>query len=257
MTTIFYTQHELKPADIRRDEAKEAAIARNRAKAATKRTPAAGTREMTEMRHFGDNASDAAKNQFERLLAQLAQVNPTVHAQAAAWWTTQRDTIKKGDISPAINRLRVRIAESGNTTPMPTPAHGVVCTHGAPYGPQCNITDQRPAYVPDTTPRDPFADVPDGYYAVDTEEGVLGFYRVSTWKRSGDRKVQVKASNELYDIKGWKAADAILEKIRRDTPEVAGKRFADELRMCWRCGRDLTDEESRARGMGSTCASKA
>jgi hypothetical protein len=36
-------------------------------------------------------------------------------------------------------------------------------------------------------------------------------------------------------------------------PKAAMKTFADELGVCARCHRDLTDDVSRARGVGPVC----
>lgn len=228
----IYLQHDLTAGEIRRETSRQAAITRNRSKAQAKQAVGA-PREMTEMKWHNDPASPAQKEYVENLLKQLETANPGVFAEASTWWGTQRDTINKGFISKVINRIKQRIAE-GATIPTATP------TTPAAY--------VRPA-------RDPFTDVPDGYYAVMTDDNVLAFYRVSTWKKSGDRKVQVQASDELHLVKGYKATDAILAKIRRDTPPIAGKRYADELGNCYRCGRTLTDEDSRARGIGPKCAS--
>lgn len=228
MTTVFYTQHELTDQEIRADETRNAAIARNRAKRGYQQ------REMTEMVHTADVASPAQKALVERLLEELRTVSPAVFAQASPWWATVCDTITKGDVSPVINRLKLRISEAGAVAPVVNPSP-VPVTYAA------------------RTPRDAFTDVPDGYYAVETDDNVLAFYRVSTWKRSGDRKVQVHASDELHLVKGHKATDAILAKIRAAKPDVAGKRFADEIGSCYRCGRTLTDETSRALGIGPKC----
>lgn len=48
----------------------------------------------------------------------------------------------------------------------------------------------------------------------------------------------------------------VLTKIA-ENPEGAGKRFGQEVGVCCRCGRSLTDETSRAMGIGPDCAGKA
>lgn len=239
-TTVFYTQHELTAQEIRADEVRNAAIARNRGKAA----PA----KEFKFRNLGAPANDAQKNKIWALLANLQKVSYVTWETAFAWITANIDNplvFTMGMASKTIDRLRLRIAEAGER---PDTIDSVTSTGHTP-----TFTAPAP-YV--RTPRDPFTDVPDGYYAVMTEENVLAFYRVSTWKKSGDRKVQVKASDALHPIKGYKATDAILTKIRRDTPPIAGKRYADELGNCWRCGRELTDETSRANGVGPVCINK-
>jgi hypothetical protein len=237
----IYTQHELTASEIRRDKGRQAAIDRNRAGAVKRRKH--DINDVTIVR-VNDSASDAQKGLIVSLLKDLAQLDQPTWATAGAWWFGDGQTpgaittATKPLASQTIERLKIRITEAkGRTTP-PT-----VRREAAPVA--------RPAY----TPRDRFADVPDGYYAVMTNDDVLAFYRVSTWK-SGDRRVQVQASDALHLVRGHKSTDAILAKVRLATPIAAGKRYATELGNCYRCGRTLTDDESRARGIGPVCVNK-
>lgn len=100
-------------------------------------------------------------------------------------------------------------------------------------------------------------DVPAGRYAVDTEEGHLAFYRVDrptegAW--AGRTFVKVQASDELHPVRGGAAA-SVLRKIAVD-PAAASLRYGREIGSCGVCGRTLTDEDSRARGIGPICAEK-
>lgn len=98
-------------------------------------------------------------------------------------------------------------------------------------------------------------DVPAGRYAVDTEEGHLAFYRVdrpTEGKWAGYTFVKVQASDELHRVRG-QAAKAVLAKIAVD-PQAAMLRYGQEIGECGHCGRTLTDETSRARGIGPVCA---
>lgn len=260
MTTI-YTQHELTQAEIDRDRAKNRAIAKNRARKASTAEP----KVMTEMVHFGDNASDAQKDFFDRLLADVQDLDPEVYRMAHGWWYGQgdhagvRDTINKANISKAINRMKERIASARDKRRI---AERENANDRAVAEAKMNresgsipVSANSARGWRNQVPRDPFTDVPDGYYAVNTDDGHLAFYRVSTYK-SGDRKVQVQASDVLHNIKGRKAADGVLLKVRDVTPPIAGKLYADHLGNCWRCGRTLTDAESRARGIGPVCVNK-
>jgi hypothetical protein len=99
--------------------------------------------------------------------------------------------------------------------------------------------------------------VPAGRYAVETEEGHLAFYRVDcptegTW--AGRTFVKVQASDELHPVRGAAAA-SVLRKIAVD-PAAASLRYGREIGSCGVCGRTLTDEDSRARGIGPICAEK-
>lgn len=105
----------------------------------------------------------------------------------------------------------------------------------------------------------PKVDVPEGRYAVEGEDGTLKFYQVDRptegkWK--GYVFVKVQASDELHPIRGRAAREAILAKIAEAGPEQASKRYGHEIGACGVCGRTLTDETSRANGIGPICASK-
>lgn len=248
----IYLQHELTAQEIARDRAKNAAIARNRARGAVRRkdhTPKA----MSEMRRHEDNMSEAQEGLIESLLRDLEQIDIVTWNQAAPWFGTAatddkpatgaRTTLLKGQASDVINRLKLRISQAKEK---------------AVIADRENTEDSAVARAKmdrSSAPRDRFEDVPDGYYAVMTEANELGFYRVSTWP-DGGRKVQVQASDTLHLIRGWKSTDAILTKIRAVTPDKAGLEYATKLERCWRCGRTLTKSASRDRGMGADCASK-
>lgn len=100
-----------------------------------------------------------------------------------------------------------------------------------------------------------FAEILDGNYAV-REDGVVKFYRVTTngqWKN-----VQVRASDQLWPVKG-RAGIAVLHRIVEAGLAASRMLFVTELGRCCKCGRSLTDEESRANaltngGYGPDCA---
>lgn len=98
-----------------------------------------------------------------------------------------------------------------------------------------------------------FKAISDGNYAV-RKDGVVKFYRVSTSK-TGFKNVQVRASDDLHMLSA-KAGIAVLHHIVEAGLAESRMLFATELGRCWRCGKSLTDEESRARGMGPDCASR-
>lgn len=112
--------------------------------------------------------------------------------------------------------------------------------------------------APEPTPalaaRLDFSAIPDGYYALRTDEGVK-FYRVSTSKRNSYKNVQVQASDNLHMLFG-KAGIAVLHKLVEAGLVDSQKLYAQELGRCYVCGRTLTDEESRAAGIGPICAGK-
>jgi hypothetical protein len=100
--------------------------------------------------------------------------------------------------------------------------------------------------------------VPAGRYAVKNKEGTLQFYHVerpSTGKWSGWTFLSVRASDERHPIRDKETKKFILDRIAKD-PKEASLRFGREIGQCGICGRTLTDETSRARGIGPICAAK-
>lgn len=91
-----------------------------------------------------------------------------------------------------------------------------------------------------------------GYYAV-PYAGALRFYRVKegTGYRAGRFFLDRFKSDELRYINRTEQC-AVLDLINAD-PDEAGMRFAVELTRCRCCGRMLTDEVSRLRGIGPDC----
>jgi len=225
MGTAFYTQHELTDEEIERDRRKAAAIARNRATGAVKRKRH-DVNNVTIV-HVNDSVSDAQKDLIVALLKDLSAVDEQTWLQAAHWWLGGAgvegavQTANKALASQTIARLKTRITEAKRRTTPPS-----VRQEAASARTGATIASMRPAS------RDRFADVPDGYYAIEyVELGKIDFFRVSTWP-SGDRKVQVQASDALHRIPGNKAVDTFLTKIREITPPVAGKLYADQLGNC-------------------------
>lgn len=92
-------------------------------------------------------------------------------------------------------------------------------------------------------------DVKDGRYAIPKDDGTLMFYSVKqgqkvTW-------VDVWASDARWPVKDSAERWRILNAIK-DDPD-AGPRFGREIGRCYVCGRTLTDETSRALGIGPIC----
>jgi hypothetical protein len=98
--------------------------------------------------------------------------------------------------------------------------------------------------------------VPEGRYAVDTDEGHLAFYRVKADKQ-GVVTVKLQISDELRTLP-HKTAMVVMGKIQAAGIEAAMTRYGKELRVCGApmCGRTLTNEDSRKRGIGPICADK-
>jgi hypothetical protein len=103
-------------------------------------------------------------------------------------------------------------------------------------------------------PATPAAKVADGRYAVE-EDGVLRFFKVKNGRRPGFVFLDIQASDEWRKISSVTRIRKIMALIAQD-PHAAMIRYGHELGECGRCGKVLTDEASRAAGIGPVCASK-
>jgi hypothetical protein len=218
-----------------------AIIAANRAAVA-----ASGVKvvERPERFYGGDDGElmrPAQEGLFYVLLGKLRTHNPDREAAARVWFESVKATLTKRQCSAGIDRLREYLAAPANAPTMATAPGGVV--------------------VPEPAPKaiwDPFTDVPNGYYAVQDEkvEGKIHYYRVSRSKSGQYVNVQEMASDTLYPVRPWGRAVEILKTIRAQGPQTAATLFGRTIGRCCRCGRTLTDQDSRAAGIGPDCAGK-
>ena len=98
--------------------------------------------------------------------------------------------------------------------------------------------------------------VPDGRYALSWKMGPVFFFKVNTpteGKWAGFTFIDLQASDEFYPIKDKDRKREILEAIAED-PQKAAERYGQEIGACGICGRTLTNEVSRKRGIGPICA---
>lgn len=101
-------------------------------------------------------------------------------------------------------------------------------------------------------------EVPAGRYAVE-EDGTLKFFRVdrpTEGRWAGRTFLKIQASDDLHPVRDRARVAKILGLIAED-PRAASVRYGRELGACGICGRTLTDEDSRAAGIGPVCAGKA
>ena len=108
---------------------------------------------------------------------------------------------------------------------------------------------------------DELAEVPAGRYAVETEDGAtneLAFYKVdrpTEGRWAGYVFVKLMISDGEQRL-SRAASQAVLAKIAAVGPEAASARYGHEIGECGVCGRTLTNDESRARGIGPVCVEK-
>lgn len=115
---------------------------------------------------------------------------------------------------------------------------------------------ERPARV-EGNPMPPLTPptVPAGRYALKEEDGVTRFYRVdrpTEGRWAGYVFVKIQASDDLHPIKDRSRKAAIIAAIEED-PRGAAILYGQEIGSCGVCGRTLTDETSRAYGIGPIC----
>lgn len=172
------------------------------------------------------------------LLGKLKTHNPDVYATASAWWEDGRqDSITKVACSGVIDRLRANLEAPAVSAPATTP----------------------PAPVDAPTRKwDGFDDVPNGYYALATPDTVdeIHYYRVSRSRDGRYVRVAEQASSTFYPVRPWPRAAGILNRLRETGLRDAAYLYGTTIGRCCRCNRTLTDEASRAMGIGPDCAGK-
>lgn len=106
--------------------------------------------------------------------------------------------------------------------------------------------------------------VPAGRYAIwrDGDDGlpVLRFYvvdRPTEGRWAGYVFVKRQASDDLYPVRDRDERALILAAIEEQGVDHTLRLYGQEIGQCGRCGRTLTNEESRAAGIGPVCAQGA
>lgn len=95
--------------------------------------------------------------------------------------------------------------------------------------------------------------VPAGRYAVDVD-GKLGFFKVdrpTEGRWAGAAFVTQQVSDAEYPVRGGRK-NLVLAAVAAN-PQAASMRYGREIGKCGVCGRTLTNEESRAAGIGPIC----
>lgn len=104
-------------------------------------------------------------------------------------------------------------------------------------------------------------EVPAGYYAVATDEDAINrtaFYHVdrpTQGRWAGFVFVQLQVSEDFQRM-SQAAGNAVLVKIAAMGSLESSKLYGRELGVCGVCGRNLTNDESRAAGIGPICRDK-
>lgn len=99
---------------------------------------------------------------------------------------------------------------------------------------------------------------PASKYAINTKSGLV-FFEVKAWKKTPT--VTVHYVRRLIGHPGdWLRTKPtpqqqtwLLEQLQIQTPQALAKLFAEEHKVCAKCGSPLSDELSLARGLGPIC----
>lgn len=127
--------------------------------------------------------------------------------------------------------------------------------------PQMQIREiERPApvVVEPVEPVRPQVEIPAGRYAVTGNDGTTDFYaldRPTEGKWKGYTFLNLQVSDERIAVKNRKSRETILAKIGEDV-QGAMLRYGQEIGRCGHCNRTLTNEASRAKGIGPVCEGK-
>lgn len=166
-------------------------------------------------------------------------------AEWAQRWTTKVDAMiadNRGDASQVIDDLKLDLG---------------VAKAAAREARYAWPAAQQPQAV--STSRHSLPVVPAGCYAIDTvsDNAVNAVMFVKVWVgRTGFVKVYQQVGSDSVDLP-WRMVQSVLARIAADGVEAAMTRYGRELGICGHCGRPLTNDASRAAGIGPVCAAKA
>jgi Family of unknown function (DUF6011) len=96
------------------------------------------------------------------------------------------------------------------------------------------------------------------YFIVDPTNGEERFFKVdkpTEGRWAGYTFVNVQASDDFYPVRDREHREEILAEIAKD-PVKAMNEYGIRLGYCGRCGRTLTNIDSRLRGLGPICAGR-
>lgn len=177
------------------------------------------------------------------LLIQLAELDRDAAEKGRAWYERRRESLSVSEGSDWINRLKAKIQEAADNRTVDAIQ---------------NVPQPAKKGVEPGTGYDRYDDIPTAYYAV-TIDGVDKFYRVrhrdgkGQWEGRHFVNVDAQASDEFHPVKVWNTRKTILDAIRAAGPDEAMAAYGRLIGRCGRCHRTLTDENSRAIGIGPDC----
>jgi len=170
----------------------------------------------------------------EVLLDRLREHDPALHTRSVTWWDRNRNNLTRDQVSDVINRLKARLEQPVSPRPAPDTAARRRWTK-----------DDIPLGVKDI-----------GRFALvwdDNTGNKIRFYHVKVSKRTGFLYVMARHGDSLTFVPFDQGAGKILALIAQD-PQAAMLLYGREIGSCGHCGRTLTKDQSRERGIGPVCA---
>jgi uncharacterized protein DUF6011 len=206
--------------------------------------------ERTAMEFLGATGQAANREIFVKGWRILTGSDLVTEKQAA-WMVSIAET-KDGITDEMVKSLAVRLEQGFARS-----AASAFITKYKDLPTRAQVTARNEAVHPGASDEEiKAATVAAGRYAL-VKDGVTKFYRVSLGKGqwAGRTFVNAQASDEQYPIRNTTERERILAEIAVN-PAEAAQRYGVELGKCSRCGRTLTDETSRALGIGPECRKK-
>jgi uncharacterized protein DUF6011 len=195
-----------------------------------------------------DTRSEGQVRYMDNLIAWITEKDAVAGAAARTWtdgvtgagkWS--RDKVDKFSISAWIDRLKAKNAElnaAAKAEPR-TEAGPVEVTSVGTLPVKLDKNGKAMALR----------------YAVDIE-GTTKFYKIKPGNKPGFYFIDVQASDEFHPIRNRGTKDAIIKAILAAGADACMARYGQLIGSCGRCGRTLTDAESRAIGIGPDCLGK-
>lgn len=185
------------------------------------------------------------------LIDQLRKLDVDAATAATVWYDRNEDTITVDQCSEWITRLRTKLA-TYNGQPLVTTTTPDAAPVTAPAAGGAAELIKLLAALHDAVPAHPDRGMVLRRYAIDGFDtgNETRFYKLRESKR-GRRYLVAQLSDEERMVP-WAEALIVARKIA-DDPMAAMLRYGREIGSCGHCGRTLTNDESRALGIGPVC----
>jgi len=212
---------------------------------------------------FGGTLPPGASNKqlgFIRTLIAERDLTPEARAQFEARLAAQdAANAERGDRAPAEDGISLRRAsefiERLKALPASAPASaqptgGKIAVEYKELELDSGVTRVGAVIVPGV------GHVLRGHYALDTSDldnftNDVTFFKVWVGSRGG-WKVMMEVSDDEVELTAWPTKREVIARIARD-PEGASRLWGHEHSRCGVCSRRLTNDESRALGIGPVC----